>query len=101
MELTSKQRKYLKASAHHLKPVVQVGGGGVTDQVIGKCAEELERHELIKVKLSDSCPTPKKEAAALLSEKSRAALVQLIGRTVILFLQRKKKSAFKLPKAEA
>ena len=97
MELSSKQRRHLKGLAHHLKPVVQVGNHGISKAVLNKVSFELELHELIKVKLSEACPLPKREAAAALSEGASAALVQLIGRTVVLFKQRKKDSEIKLP----
>ena len=53
MELTSTQRKALSAQAHELKPVVIIGQAGVTDGVMGKIAESLKAHELIKIKFNE------------------------------------------------
>ena len=53
MELTSAQRKALSAQAHELKPVVIIGQAGVTDGVMGKIAESLKAHELIKIKFNE------------------------------------------------
>jgi RNA-binding protein len=93
MELTSKQRQYLKGLAHHLKPTVQVGDKGLTTSVIDKVSEELEFHELIKVKVDDEA----KVKGPILAEGADAALVQVIGRTVVLYRRRKKKPAITLP----
>ncbi len=53
MKLTSKQRRFLRGEAHHLKPVVQVGGRGLVQEVVDKVEMELACHELIKVRVAD------------------------------------------------
>ena len=93
MELTSKQRQYLKGLAHHLKPTVQVGDKGMTSAVLEKVSEELEFHELIKVKVDDEA----KVKGPILAEGTQAALVQVIGRTIVLYRRREKKPAIRLP----
>lgn len=96
MELTSKQRKYLKGLAHHLKPCVQVGDKGVSSAVIAKVSAELENHELIKVKLGEA-PLKAKDAGPILAEHTAAALVQVIGKTVVLYKPREKEPEIRLP----
>ena len=93
MELTSKQKKYLKGLAHHLKPTVQIGDKGLTTALMDKVSEELEFHELIKVKVDDEA----KIKGPILAEGSESALVKVIGRTVVLYRRRKKKPAITLP----
>lgn len=97
MELTTKQRQYLKGLAHHLKPCVQIGGNGITSALVKKTADELENHELIKVKIGEG-PMKAKEAAPILAEQTSAAVVQVIGKTIVLYLPRKKKPEITLPK---
>ena len=55
MELTGKQKRYLRGLAHHLNPVVYAGKEGVSEAVERKATQELEHHELIKLKLGDGC----------------------------------------------
>lgn len=98
MELTSKQRRFLRASAHSLKPVVWMGDKGMTTQVVEKVSTELTNHELIKVKVADG-PLKAKEAGPMLAKGTRSALVQVIGHTVVLYKRRKKEPEIKLPKA--
>lgn len=99
MSLTSKQTRHLRALAHHLSPTVQVGGRGVTDAVIAKTDEELEHHELIKVKCTDADRQELKEAAAALAAGTGAAVAQIIGKTVVLYRAREKDPEIELPPA--
>ncbi len=85
LSLTGKQKRQLRALAHSLKPVVQMGQKGASDALKAKVRQELEAHELIKVKVSGDCLESPKEAGALLAESCDAALVQVIGRTVVLY----------------
>ena len=86
--LSKQERQGLKARAHPLDPVVMVGKEGVTDAVLAQAAEQVRAHELIKVKLLQTCPTDKHEAASQLSVGADAALVQVIGKTVVLYKPR-------------
>jgi RNA-binding protein len=83
--LNGKQKKYLRGLGHHLDPIVYVGKEGISENLKQSVADALERRELIKVKLGQNCEVPKKEAAKQLAEITGAALVQLIGRTVLLY----------------
>ncbi len=89
-QLTPKQVRYLKSLAHHLKPVVQIGKEDISDSVISATERELQNHELIKVKIGQNSGVGKKEAAAEISEKTGSGLVQLIGKTIILYKKSKK-----------
>ena len=52
--LSSKQRKFLRSKAHHLKPVVIIGKADIGDYVIKTVDECLKSHELVKVKFNTS-----------------------------------------------
>ena len=99
MELTGKQRRYLRGLAHHLKPVVIVGQGGLSTALVQKVRMELGHHELIKIKVSSEAPLDAKEAAEDLAEETGAAVAQVIGRMVVLYQKREKKPAIQLPEA--
>jgi RNA-binding protein len=91
--LTGKQRRALRAMGHHLEPVVIVGQSGVTEGVLGAVTQALEDHELIKVKINEG-PETRHEAAERMAEGVGAELVQLLGRTALLFKKRKEDSEF-------
>lgn len=77
------QRKYLRGLAHNLSPIVHVGKGGVTKNVIKAVDQALHDHELIKVRLIE--PEDKKAMAADLAERGKAHLCGLIGHMVVLY----------------
>jgi RNA-binding protein len=68
--LTAAERKTLKARAHKLEPVVQIGAKGLTDEVVGEIERALHAHELVKVR-----------AGALQREERDAVLKDILGRT--------------------
>ena len=61
----------------------------MSDNLINSVMDGLKTRELIKIKLGQNCEIPKKEAAVRLAELTGAALVQLIGKTVLLYLPNK------------
>lgn len=98
--LTGKQKRQLRALGHHLEVVVQVGQKGVTDEVVVATEAALKTHELVKVKIADG-PLERKEAAAELASRTEAELAQVLGRTALLFKQRKDKPKLKLVGSKA
>ncbi|WHX47811.1 ribosome assembly RNA-binding protein YhbY [Paenibacillus woosongensis] len=95
--LTGKQKRYLRSQAHHLQPIFQVGKGGTNDQVIRHISEALERRELIKVSILNNNLDDPQEIAAELAEGAGAELVQLIGRTIVLYKESREYKQIELP----
>ena len=85
--LSGKQKKFLRSIGHHLTQSVIVGREGISENLIQSCNEGLDAHELIKVKLGQNCPTDKKDAALELAARTGSHLVQLIGKTILLYRQ--------------
>jgi RNA-binding protein len=81
--LSSAQRRSLRALAHHLEPVVQVGHQGVTDGVLAAVRDALLAHELIKVRLHE--PEDKTAMCEALAAGTRSTLCGLVGHTAILY----------------
>ena len=96
--LTGKQKRFLRAEAHHLTPIFQVGKGGVSDEMTKQIREALEVRELIKVRILDNCEDDKQEVAEALAKGTRAELVQLIGLTVVLYKESRNNKKIVLPK---
>jgi len=95
--LTGKQRRFLRAKAHHLTAVLHVGHEGVTDAVVKQCRVQLQAHELIKVKVAEMAPAGRHGTAGELAEKTGSELAQVLGRTFLLFKKRAKDSKINLP----
>ena len=77
------QKRALRAQAHGLSPVAQVGGGGLTPGVVSAVDAALHDHELVKIRMLQ--PPDKKALARELAEATGAALCGLVGHTVILY----------------
>jgi RNA-binding protein len=87
VSLTPRERAHLKARAHALEPRVQVGNAGLTDAVVKEIDRALAAHELIKVKiLADR--DARDEIAEAICEKTDAAIVQQVGKVVVLWRPR-------------
>lgn len=96
--LTGKQKRFLRAQAHHLDPIFQVGKGGTNEGVIKHIEEAIEKRELIKVSVLNNCLEDPKEIAKELAEGSGAELVQTIGRTIVLYKESRDYKQIELPK---
>lgn len=95
--LTPKQRKYLETFAHHMKPELFVGKNGLTPDVAASARDNIDKNELLKVKLQRSCAEEKDTIVQTLAERIGAEIVRVLGNTVILFKQKHEKSAYTLP----
>lgn len=96
MALNGKQRRQLRALGHHLDVVVQVGANGVTPGVVKAVAQALHDHELIKVKIADDDRESRGAAVETLAAETGSEVAQTLGKTVLLYKQRKKKPKLKL-----
>jgi RNA-binding protein len=98
--LRGKQLRWLRAKAHHLKPMVIIGQDRVTEGVMKHVESALEQHELLKVRLTAAEKVEAVEAATQLVEGTGAILVQRIGHTLVLYRRRQKGApTIKIPKA--
>jgi RNA-binding protein len=85
MELTSKQKADLKALAQHLEAIVKIGGKGVTPAVIRSLDEALKARELVKISVEHPDRNVRKELILELAEANAATIVNIIGKTALLF----------------
>lgn len=83
--LTGKQKRFLRGLGHSLKPVVQIGKRELEDSVVAEADAALACHELIKVKLLESCLLGRDEAADHLAASCGAEIAQTLGRTFLLY----------------
>ena len=96
--LTGKQKQFLRALANSRRPLFQEGKDGVTANVINTVSDSLEAHELIKISVLKTCGEDVREVALDLSAGTRSQIVQIIGRTVILYRESRDKKRIELPR---
>ena len=102
MELTSKQRAYLRGLANPLEPIVIIGKDGIGDNLIKQANDVLEARELIKCRVLENSMLTAREACDELSVLTRSEQVQVIGTKFVLYRpthKKDKKDKIVLPKA--
>lgn len=97
MDLTSKQRRHLRALAHHLDAVVMIGNAGLTDAVVKAVDAAITRHELVKVRVDADSPDDRHEVSQTLAQRLNASEVQVIGRVVVLYRRHATEPKISLP----
>lgn len=97
--LTGKQRRHLRALAHPLKPLVQVGKGGIDEGLVAAIDQALEDHELIKVKVGEAANVDRHDVAEQLAQQTKSEVAQVLGNTVLLYRANAEEPTIKLPAA--
>ncbi|MBR7184329.1 MAG: ribosome assembly RNA-binding protein YhbY [Clostridia bacterium] len=83
--LTSKQRAHLRALANPIDTIMQVGKGGITDNLIATVSDALEARELIKLRVLENSDESPRSAAEALAEATGADVVSVIGTRFVLW----------------
>ncbi|HIW34963.1 MAG TPA: ribosome assembly RNA-binding protein YhbY [Candidatus Paenibacillus intestinavium] len=83
--LTGKQKRHLRSLAHHLTPIFQIGKGGTNENLVRHIEEAIEKRELIKISVLNNCDDDAKEIGQEISAASGTELVQVIGKTIVLY----------------
>lgn len=95
--LNGKQKRFLRAQGHHLTPVVQVGKEGISEGLLAALDGALLTHELVKIKLGEAAGGERRLLGAALAEGTGAELVQVLGRTILLYRRRREDPQIVLP----
>jgi len=98
LTLTSAQRRFLRANAHALNPVVMIGDAGLTEAVMREIDLGLKSHELIKIKVAGDDRKLREEWLGKICDDLNAASVQHIGKTLVIY-RPAEKPKLALPKA--
>ena len=95
--LTGKQKRHLRALAHPQKPVVQIGKSGLNVGMQKQIDSQLMDHELIKIRILESAPLDQRQCARALEADDTLELVQVIGKTLVLFRPNPDQPTIQLP----
>ena len=98
MELTGKQKRFLRGLGHSLTSVVQMGKGGLDDGVVRAVNAALLQHELVKVKMGSETPEDRHDVAAALADRTGGSIAQVLGRTILIYKRHPKEPKLVLPK---
>lgn len=88
--LSGKEKNKLRGIAQTRKALFQIGKDGVSENMIKTIGDSLEAHELVKISMLKTCAVEPREAAFDLAAGTHSEIVQIIGRTIILYRRSKK-----------
>lgn len=83
--ITSKQRAYLRGLANGIPAIMQIGKGGIGENLIKTVSDALEARELIKMTVLENSMESPKEVANELASLVDADVVGVVGRKIILY----------------
>ena len=90
MPLKEKQKRHLRGLLHSRKPVVIIGGAGLTENVMLEIDNALAHHELVKVKVNADDRPARTAMIEQICEQTKSELVQTIGHTASFYRQAEK-----------
>lgn len=82
-------RKFLRAKAHNLRPVVITGQHGITPAVLNEINLALDHHELIKVRVNAGQREERQAMITQICAETTAELIQAIGHIITLYRKAK------------
>ena len=97
--LNSKQRAFLRSKANSEEPILHLGKGGLSEPLLRQAEDALAARELNKGKVLETAPFSCREAAEQVAQAVCAEVVQVIGRTFVLYRRNQKEPKIQLPKA--
>ncbi len=97
--ITSKQRAYLRSLSNDLPAIMQVGKGGVTENMLKTFSDALEARELIKLKVLENSGEDPKALLNSLAASLGAEPVAAVGRKIVLYRASEKNPTIELPRA--
>ena len=94
--LTGKQKSYLRGLANQIKPVMQIGKDGLSENLYKSLNEYLKANELVKLNVLKTCDVSLNEIEVNICMNCKCELVQHIGKTLV-FYKRSKENKIILP----
>ncbi|WP_137597371.1 ribosome assembly RNA-binding protein YhbY [Paucilactobacillus kaifaensis] len=86
MELRGKQKRFLRAQAHSLRPMFSVGKEGLTENWLNQLSGALDKRELIKVNILQNADVTTKQVQQFIEDNTNIQVVQVIGHVLVLFM---------------
>lgn len=83
--LNAVQRRYLRAQAHSLRPVVMIGDAGLSDAVMREIDLGLKAHELIKIRILGDDRDARVAMLDRICNDLKAAPIQHIGKLLLVY----------------
>ena len=96
--ITSKQRAYLRGLGQSCPAIIQIGKGGITENLVKTVSDALEARELVKLTVLENSGEQPREVLDQLCEALGADGVACVGRKIVLYRESQDKKTIELPK---
>jgi RNA-binding protein len=97
LPLNDTQRKHLRRLGHDRKPIVLVGQGGVSENLVAELDRALRDHELVKLRARVGDRDERNRILAELAARTRAEMVQRIGNVALYYRRNPDRPGILLP----
>ena len=97
--ISSKQRAYLRGLANDLPAIMQIGKGGLSENLLKTFSDALEARELIKLHVLENSGESPKDLIYALAEALDAEPVAVVGKKIVLYRASEKNPTIELPRA--
>ena len=95
--ITSKQRAYLRGLAQSCPAIMQIGKGGISENLIKTVSDALEAREIVKLTVLENSGEEPRAVLDALCEALGAEGVSCVGRKFVLYRESKEKKTIELP----
>lgn len=83
--LTSKQRAFLRSKANSLDPILQIGKGEISDEMLESISKALMNRELVKISILQNSDYDAKDTSRIIGEELKADIVSVVGRKIVVY----------------
>ena len=92
--ITPRMKRRIKRELSVEKPTIWVGKGGATPQIIGEISRQLEKREIVKVRILKSALEDEeaKNVASKIAQQTASTLIEVRGHTFLLYKRRRKET---------
>ena len=94
--ITSKERAYLRSLAVNIPTIMQVGKGGISENLVKTVSDALEARELIKLGVLENSGETARDIAEALAKETSSEVVAVLGRKLILYRESEKNKKIEL-----
>ena len=84
----------------NIEPILSLGKASLTPEFTNSVAEALAARELVKINVLKNCMDDPREIAAIIAERTKSEIVQVIGRKIVFYKESKDKKKIELPKSK-
>lgn len=95
--ISSKQRAYLRSLSNDLPAIMQIGKGGLSENLLKTFSDALEARELIKLHVLENSGETPKDMIQMLADALGAEPVSVVGKKIVLYRASEKHPVIELP----